>query len=119
MGRTALIEADGTVVNMIELSDGADWSPPDGMTVVTGPASVGIGWRLHDGEWLAPDPVGQGLAVSVDNRLVPVTEEMRDRLVAAIAVAQALNQPVEVRGLGGMWTLTQMQTALAMLWSRL
>lgn len=44
---------DNTVVNVI-VFNGGDWSPPEGHTIMQEVEGVGIGWKLIDGNWIAP-----------------------------------------------------------------
>jgi hypothetical protein len=45
----ALIDAQGKVENVILLEDGAEWSPPDGMTVVEAADDAEAGGKYRDG----------------------------------------------------------------------
>lgn len=51
--KTGYIIDAGVVVNAIVLEDAAD---PSEFGAVLGPEGAGIGWRLVDGDWFAPEP---------------------------------------------------------------
>ena len=49
----AIVNSEGIVVNVIDLKDGAEWSPPEGFAIVEADKAE-IGW-LHDGaDFIAP-----------------------------------------------------------------
>ena len=46
------------VVNVVVADPSGQWQPPEGTTVMDIPDgfTAGIGWRLADGDWIAPPP---------------------------------------------------------------
>jgi hypothetical protein len=52
--KTAILDADGTIINLIELKDGAEWSPPGGCSTVVG--DYEIGGLLQAGVYTPPAP---------------------------------------------------------------
>lgn len=53
-GRYVLVDGEGRVENVVLWDGQSEWTPPPGMSAAEAPSGVGIGWRLEDGEWLAP-----------------------------------------------------------------
>jgi hypothetical protein len=46
------------VINVVVADPTGQWQPPEGTTVMDIPDgfTAGIGWRLVDGDWIAPPP---------------------------------------------------------------
>jgi len=68
--RAALVEANGTVVDVIVVDLSAAWEPPDGQTAIQLPddSNVGPGWT-HDGSNFNPpaaEPAGPALPTTPD-----------------------------------------------------
>jgi hypothetical protein len=55
MARKALVDAAGVVVNLIEIEPGADYTPPEGCTLVAPSAGVGPGHTYQNNTFTAPD----------------------------------------------------------------
>ena len=57
--RYALIDADGLVVNVIVWDGNAEYTAPDGLTLVQIPDDqpCGTGWTYDVTNWIAPPPV--------------------------------------------------------------
>jgi hypothetical protein len=53
MATFAVIDADGNVVNSVELDEDSEWKPPDGCTVVRS-EEAGIGGKLFNGVYTPP-----------------------------------------------------------------
>lgn len=67
--RAALVDADGTVVNVVVVDPAGSWKAPKGLTVRPLPddAAAGPGWT-YDGTTYAPPPVRQ---MTVDRASIP------------------------------------------------
>jgi hypothetical protein len=52
--RYALVGEDGQVENVVLWDGQTPWEPPAGQTPVQVEREVAIGWRLEDGQWIAP-----------------------------------------------------------------
>lgn len=58
MARKAVIDSDGIVVNVIELTDGTAWTPPSGCSVVDGDgAALGGSYNSGTEQFTDPTPV--------------------------------------------------------------
>lgn len=58
-----LVVRDNLVVNSVVADPTGQWQPPEGCITMEMPddVSVGIGWRLIDGQWVAPPPPPEDL----------------------------------------------------------
>jgi hypothetical protein len=82
----ALIDAQGKVENVILLEDGAEWSPPDGMTVVEAADDAEAGGNYRDGAFeraprLGPNPAELSLEEQVKALAEKVAALEENRLV--------------------------------------
>ena len=55
MGRYAIVDESGNVVNVVEWDGEADWEPPEGTEAVEHELA-GPGGTLIDGVWTPPEP---------------------------------------------------------------
>ena len=53
MSNYAIIDSSGNVVNVVDLEEGAEWSPPEGHTSVQSDIAS-IGWTYVNGTFTAP-----------------------------------------------------------------
>lgn len=51
--RNAVIDANGNIVNIVDVEIGAEWSPPEGHTLVQSDTAC-IGWTYANGSFVAP-----------------------------------------------------------------
>jgi len=54
--RYLVLDASGTVVNVVQWDGEAPWEPGEGLTLTPSPEGVGPRWRLIEGAWMPPDP---------------------------------------------------------------
>lgn len=79
---------DGWVENVSEWDGATPWTPPEGTEAVSlegAPPQVSIGWRLVDGEWIAPEPS----ALQPEPQSATLTTDQLDAIVRE-AVLKAL-----------------------------
>lgn len=88
--RYAVVHEDGSVVNTIELEDGAEWSLPDCCQIVQSD-EAGLGWTYANGVFTEPSVVGVPFVT-----LSP-TPSVNEVILAQIADLEATMTPRRIR----------------------